>query len=105
MFKHVDTTRPYPATEMTTAKWKQVPCFWVDISDLIATQEGVNFQPLIVIDRAMRYTSHSGDIHPHVVSWRGNLYLEDGHHRTVGRLFDGKKTVFARVLTIVDHGE
>src|SRR4051794_15212442 len=105
MFKGVDVSRPWPHTGMTTEKWKQVPPFWIPISELIATQEGVKLAPLSDIKKSLRYVSHSGDFHPHVVSWRGNLYLEDGHHRAVSAAISGNTQIFARVLTIVDHGE
>lgn len=101
MFKGIDTTRPWPKAGMTTEKWKQVPAFTVDIRDLIATQDGVKILPLWVREDS----SYCGDPLPHVVSWRGNLFLEDGHHRAVRRLIRGETTVLARVLTIIDHGE
>jgi hypothetical protein len=101
VFKGIDTTRPWPKAGMTTEKWKQVPLFDVDIHQLIATQDGVKLFPLIVGEP----TSYCGDPHPHVVSWRGNLFLEDGHHRAVRTLIRGYTKIFARVLTIIDHGE
>jgi hypothetical protein len=86
---------------MTTDKWKQVPPFWVPLGEIIATQDGVKLEPLIHGDRGR--PSFSGDNTPHIVSWRGNLYLEDGHHRVVRAAIAGQTQVFARVLTIIDH--
>lgn len=101
MFKGIDTSRPWPKGEMTTEKWQQVPSFWVPIGELIATQDGIKLEPIINAPKI----SHCGDNNPHVVSWRGNLYLEDGHHRAVRTAIEGKTQIFARVLTIIDHGE
>lgn len=103
MFKAIDPSRPWPKGEMTTEKWKQVPAFWVPIGELIATQDGVKLEYLTHGDRGR--PSFSGDPNPHVVSWRGNLYLEDGHHRAVRAMMQAKKEIFARVLTVIDHGE
>lgn len=101
MFAGIDTSRPWPKTEMTTEKWKQIPPIFVPLNRLIATQEGVKFEALI----GQAKPSFSGDNTPHVVSWRGNLYLEDGHHRAVRAAVAGQTQVFARVLAIIDHGE
>lgn len=100
MFKAIDTTRPWPKTGMTTEKWKQVPSFWVPLNQLIATQDGVKLEPLMKLTG-----SFSGDSTPHVISWRGNMYLEDGHHRAIRAAIAGQTQVYARVLTLVDHGE
>lgn len=100
MFKAFDPSRPWADTGMTTEKWKQVPIFTLGIDDLIATQDGVKLSPLITPGE-----SFCGDEIPHVVSWRGNLYLEDGHHRVIGALCRNEKKIRARVLTVIDHGE
>ncbi len=38
-----------------------------------------------------------GDLFPHVVRWKGELYLEDGLHRTLRAALQQRETVAARV--------
>ncbi len=41
-----------------------------------------------------------GDLFAHVVSWRGDLYLEDGLHRTLRAALQQRQSVHARVLEL-----
>ena len=41
-----------------------------------------------------------GDLFAHVVSWRGDLYLEDGLHRTLRAALQQRHSVHARVLEL-----
>lgn len=96
MFKAVisrDHGEPWGSTGMSSAKWKHIGARPVLIADLIATQPGVHFAPLIE-----HRTPVGGDELPHVIAWRGGLYLEDGHHRAIRAALAGRKTIMARVL-------
>lgn len=100
MFKDVISRAkgaPWGTTGLTTETWQAVPVEWVDITTLIATQDGIYFEPLI------RHTlpSYSGDMYPHVVVWKGRNYLEDGHHRAMIALLSGEKHILARVLEVL----
>lgn len=70
--------RPYPPTGLTTKRWAgEVPPRDVNFADVFLTQPGVRVGPLFGV------TDRVSDSYPHVVYWRGFLYLEDGHHRVV----------------------
>lgn len=86
---------PWGKTDMTSAKWRNVPVQTVFIADLVATQPGVLFHGLIE-DRE----PDGGDPFPHVVKWAGWLYLEDGHHRAVRAALRGEYTIQVRVIEV-----
>jgi hypothetical protein len=98
MFKAIisrDNGTPWPDINMTTQKWLAVAPTPVHIPDLIATQPGLMLHAL-----TGRATTHCGDPIPHVISWQGSLYLEDGHHRAARHLLAGNTTMTARVLAV-----
>lgn len=96
-FKGILTERPYPPTKLTTDLWPEHSCVLsVPLSNLYLTQEGVLIQALF------RSGSYSGDDTPHVVLWKGNYYLEDGHHRVTTAALAGHKTIIARVYVSPD---
>lgn len=88
---------PWPPTGMTSKKWLDVPIREVRIADLIATQDGVYFAPLMTDDVTRPV---GGDPHPHVIHWHGQLYLEDGHHRATRAIIRAQPTIHARVLDL-----
>jgi hypothetical protein len=94
-----DNGEPWGTPGMTTAKWRAVPVVGVRIAELIATQPGVLFSSL----RADAPDPVGGDPFPHVIAWRGELYLEDGHHRVVRAALRGETTVQARRLAVNDE--
>lgn len=73
---NIGSDRPYPPTGIDTAAWRQLPTIVVDVHDLTTTQDGVMLGPLLT-----GATRPGSDQYPHVVSWQGRLYLEDGHTR------------------------
>lgn len=87
--------RPYPETGLTTARWKaEVPTMVVYFTDLWLTQNGVRITPLF----GVKEEHASADTYPHVVSWQGELYLEDGHHRVVREALFGIRSMRMRVF-------
>lgn len=90
-----DHGNPWGNPGMNTAKWKTIRPTSVVIAELIATQPGVLLSALIEDT-----PSFSGDDVVHVVSFEGDLYLEDGHHRVVRALIAGEKSIKARVLLV-----
>jgi len=94
---------PWPQAGMTTQRWiDEVQPRHVQIRDLIATQPHVILEALT--DTFMRDDAQawSRDPYPHVVSWRGDLYLEDGHHRAIRALLRNEAAMLARVLHLDD---
>jgi len=77
-FAGVISTRPYPPTGLTTARWAaEVAPVEVAFADLWLTQERV------VIPALWGQTDRASDAYPHVVRWQGTNYVEDGHNRIV----------------------
>ncbi len=96
-FKRILDHRPYPPTGMTTARWKtEVETMPVYLHDLTLTQNGVRIAPLWGITDQHA----SADPHPHVVAYKGELYLEDGHHRVVREALAGTRVMRMRVLNV-----
>lgn len=82
-FKGIVKERPYPPTGLTTLRWAlETRVQIVPLENLFLTQGGVFIEPLF-----RSQGSHCGDDMPHVVLWRGNFYLEDGHHRRSSRSY------------------
>lgn len=85
--------RVWEPTGLSTAAWLLVPVREIFIGDLFATQDGVYLTPLLTREPG----SACGDPFPHVILFRGDLYLEDGHHRVLRAALNGQTTVQARV--------
>jgi hypothetical protein len=85
---------PWGETGMTTAKWLGIPATTVRIADLIATQPGVLLEAL----SPSPHIPVGGDPVPHVIVWRGDMYLEDGHHRAVRAALNAHTHIEARIL-------
>lgn len=103
LFKDIvsrDAGTPWGETGMTPRKWYEVPTEIVVIRELIATQPGLYLRALM--DPSLPV---GGDPLPHVIAWRGEMYLEDGHHRAMQAHLSGAKTMLARVLTITEGME
>ncbi len=41
-----------------------------------------------------------GDLFPHAVQWKGELYLEDGLHRALRSALQGRNVIHVRVLDL-----
>jgi hypothetical protein len=91
-----DEGSPWGSTGLSTRSWLLIPVRDVLIGDLVATQDGIYLEPLI----RERDSSWCGDPWPHVVAWRGHLYLEDGHHRVIRAALAGRIRVEARVFSV-----
>ena len=101
MFKGIisrDNGCPWGETGMSSAKWLDVPTAVLPIRELVATQPGVLLHALA--DDVP--SPVGGDPFPHVIRWRGCLYLEDGHHRVVRARLNGRRAVRVRVLAVED---
>lgn len=101
MFRSVisrDGGCPWGSSGLSSATWRDVPAVDVKIADLVATQPGVLFEAL-----AADAAPVGGDPLPHVIEWRGERYLEDGHHRVVRAALRGAESVLARLLLVAEE--
>jgi hypothetical protein len=77
--------------------WMAIAPRAVRISALTATQLGVHFAPLLP---EFTRPGHLDEF-PRVIVIPGEAaYLEDGHHRVVRKMLEGKLYVWARVATL-----
>jgi Arc/MetJ family transcription regulator len=98
IFKAVGDSRPYPEHGVVTSRaWAAVPPQQVRLNQLITTKATLDLHSLLAED-----STFFGDLFPHVVSWRGNLYLEDGLHRAVRVALHQRSLLHARVLELKD---
>jgi hypothetical protein len=90
-----DGGEPWGPTGMTSLAWLRIPTELIQIRHLIATQPGVYFEALI-----RPRTPVGGDEYPHVIFWRDDAYLEDGHTRVIRAALRGESMIEARVLRV-----
>lgn len=97
IFKRVGEGRPYPEHATTQKDWAEVPPRAVRLDQLVTTKSQLDLSTLLAED-----STFYGDLFAHVVSWRGELYLEDGLHRAVRAALRQRTVVHARVLELTD---
>jgi len=95
IFKQVGEGRPYPDHARTTREWAEVPPRPVRLDQLITTKAVLDLRLLLAKD-----STFYGDLFPHVIQWRGELYLEDGLHRALGAALHQRSVLHARVLDL-----
>jgi len=96
IFQSVGDDRPYPDHGRATPReWADVPPLAVRLVQLTTTKSVLNLHDLLAED-----STFYGDLFPHVVSWRGHLYLEDGLHRALRAALQQRQTLHARVLEL-----
>ena len=98
IFKAVGDSRPYPDHGYASARdWAQIPPRMIRLDLLTTTRSSLDLHNLLAED-----STFYGDLFPHVVSWRGKLFLEDGLHRAVRAALQQRPTIHARVLELKD---
>ena len=95
IFKKVGSSRPYPEHHLSHADWGNVPPQQVRLDALITTQKTLDLETLLAED-----STFYGDLFPHVVKWRDDLYLEDGVHRALRNALHRRAVMYARVLDL-----
>ncbi len=95
IFKRVGDGRPYPDHGYSQRDWAAIAPEQVRLSDLVTTKRMLNLEALLEED-----STFYGDLFAHVVSWRGDLYLEDGLHRCLRAALQQRQTVHARILDL-----
>jgi Arc/MetJ family transcription regulator len=98
IFRAVGEGRPYPEHGLTARDWNDIPPRQLRLDQLITTKRQL-FLDLLLSEDSTFY----GDLFPHVVEWRGDLYLEDGMHRALRAALQQRPTLHARVYVVEDH--
>ena len=98
IFRAVGEGRPYPEHGLTARDWSEIPPRQLRLDQLITTKRQL-FLDLLLSEDSTFY----GDLFPHVVQWRGDLYLEDGMHRALRAALQQRPTLHARVYVFEDH--
>jgi len=93
IFKHIGDERPYPPHNLTLKQWAAIEPHEVRLDQLVTTKSTLDLHTLLAEDSTL-----FGDLFPHVVSWRGDLYLEDGLQRTLRAALQGRDTIHARIF-------
>ncbi|GAA4425407.1 type II toxin-antitoxin system VapB family antitoxin [Georgenia halophila] len=100
IFKGVGDARPYPDHGLETDRdWADIPPRQVRLDELVTTKSTLDLRQLLASD-----STFFGDLFAHVVSWRGDLYLEDGLHRALRTALHQRLVLHARVLELDDEG-
>ncbi|WP_258958371.1 type II toxin-antitoxin system VapB family antitoxin [Saccharopolyspora kobensis] len=95
IFKDVREGRPYPELRMSLRDWAAVPPRPVRMEELVTTTKVLHLDRLLSPD-----STFFGDLFPHVVAWRGELFLEDGLHRALRAALHQRTVLHARVLDL-----
>ncbi len=99
IFKAVGDMRPYPAHALAEVHWPNVAPRTVRLDELTTTRAQLDLVSLLSED-----STFYGDLFPHVVSWRHELYLEDGLHRALRSALHGRSVIHARILELDEAG-
>lgn len=97
IFKRVGEGRPYPGHGYAQKQWAAIAPQQVRLDQLVTTKRTLDLEALLEED-----STFYGDLFAHVVSWNGDLYLEDGLHRALRAALQQRQTVHARVLDLRD---
>ena len=96
IFKAVGTSRPYPEHGLsTTRQWSEIAPQQVRLDELVTTKATLDLSALLDED-----STFFGDLFPHVVRYKNELYLEDGVHRALRSALHHRTVIHARVLDL-----
>jgi Arc/MetJ family transcription regulator len=95
IFKAVREGRPYPDHGMSTRDWAMIPPRQIRLDNLVTTKRELALDALLADD-----STFYGDLFPHAVQWRGELYLEDGLHRALRAALQQRNVIHVRVLDL-----
>ena len=93
IFKRVGDSRPYPDHGYTQKQWIAIAPHQVRLDELVTTKRTLDLEALLEED-----STFYGDLFAHVVSYRGEMYLEDGLHRAVRAALRNRTVLHARVF-------
>jgi Arc/MetJ family transcription regulator len=95
IFKAVRDSKPYPDHKLSARDWANVAPRPVRLNELTTTKRELALDHLLDDD-----STFYGDLFPHAVQWRGELYLEDGLHRALRAALQNRQTLHVRVLDL-----
>ena len=95
IFKAVRNGRPYPDHGLSARDWAALPPRQVRLDTLVTTKRELALDALLADD-----STFYGDLFPHAVQWRGDLYLEDGLHRALRSALQQRTVIHVRVLEL-----
>ena len=95
IFKAVRDGRPYPDHGLSARDWAKVAPRTVRLDELTTTKRQLELDHLLDED-----STFFGDLFPHGVHWRGEIYLEDGLHRALRAALQGRNTLHVRILDL-----
>jgi Arc/MetJ family transcription regulator len=95
IFKQVGDGRPYPDHARSARQWAEIPPRPVRLDQLITTKNVLDLRTVLAKD-----STFYGDLFPHVIRWRGELYLEDGLHRALRAALHQRSVLHVRVLDL-----
>lgn len=88
--------KPYPEHGLTSTRdWAKVAPRQVRLADLTTTKSTLDLTTLLSEE-----STFFGDLFAHVISYRGELYLEDGLHRALRAALHQRNVLHARVLEL-----
>ena len=96
IFKAIGDSKPYPDHGLvTTRDWSHLPPRQVRLDQLTTIRTQLDLRGLLTED-----STFYGDLFAHVVTWRGELYLEDGLQRALRTALQQRTMLHARVLEL-----
>ncbi|MDT4939654.1 MAG: hypothetical protein QOG80_3325 [Pseudonocardiales bacterium] len=95
IFKAVQEGRPYPDHGFSARDWAGVPPRHLRLDELTTTKKELALDQLLDEN-----STFYGDLFPHAVLWRGEIYLEDGLHRALRAALQNRHTMHVRVLDL-----
>jgi Arc/MetJ family transcription regulator len=99
IFKRVGYDRPYPDHGLKQRDWALLPPQQVRLDQLVTTKDTLDLTTLLDAE-----STFFGDLFPHVVSWRGDYYLEAGLHRALRAALQQRAVLHARIHVCGDDG-
>ena len=100
IFKAVRERPPYPDHGVTTQRdWAVIAPRQIRLADLTTTRATLDLRSLLDDD-----STFYGDLFAHVVSFKGDLYLETGLHRALRAALQGRTAIHARILEVTEDG-
>jgi Arc/MetJ family transcription regulator len=95
IFKQVGDGRPYPDHASSAREWAEIPPRPVRLDQLITTKNVLDLHTVLAKD-----STFYGDLLPHVIRWKGELYLEDGLHRALRAALHQRSVLHVRILEL-----